>query len=205
MEALLCGMETQSDDGANYLENTRIHVHCARPLRTKVVHDLNIAICLLQWSWQSNAKVPRSDSETRVVVSCERVTECAHLASFCRPGLELGQTAKRQLVQHGSMFDPPAPCVVLGSLRDSIPPRHACHPEHLVGRSPPYSLGSGCANTRLGMASKSVRLDFRVCDPPRSLIPQANSPERRADCPFALPLSFYQRVPVITKLHNWRP
>lgn len=51
---------------------------------------------------------------------------------------------------------PSAPCVVLGGQRHSIPWRHVCHPEHLVGGSPPQSLGSSCAYT-------GWRIGFEVC------------------------------------------
>lgn len=116
--------------------------------------------------------------------------------------------------QQSDSWSSMAPCLTPSTMcspgqeQHFIPWRHVCHPEHLVGGSPPQSLGSSCACTGLEMVLNCVRVDFRVCD----LLfiwhlsdPKGSESRGPADCLFALSLRSKPRGPVITKRLSWRP
>lgn len=97
-----------------------------------------------KWSWQNNAKARRSDMLLQTVEEWE----CAS-GPFQRAWLGARENSKATAGPTWLHVWPPAPRVVLGGQRRSIPWRHVCHLEHLVGGSPPRSLGSGCVYTRV--------------------------------------------------------
>lgn len=144
---------------------------------------------------------------TPMLLYTEEEWVCAS-GPFQRAWLRAGANSKATAGPAWLHVWPSAPCVVLGGQRHSIPWRHVCHLEHLVGGSPPRNLGSSCVYTGLGTVLEVCEARFQGPWPSQPLTPQRpKRPSKQGAC--WLPICSVSEVQAQRSCHHkqlsWRP